>query len=365
MTISSASALKKIFLLLLLLAGLYIAKDFLIPLAVGGVLATLFLPISRWLEKRNVPRGIAVMICLLLLLLAITGIGMLLSYQISALTNDFSILRQRSNDIIDNVQKYIYSNLGISIEKQNQELSKQQPIIAQFLKDIVMSLSSIFGSFILTSVYILFLLYYRSHIKQFLLKLSPSSQQNEMIKVIDNVGKVSQQYLLGLSKMIVCLWVMYGIAFSILGVKNALFFAFLCGLLEIVPFIGNITGTTITVLVAGVQGGSLLMLTGIIGSYGIIQFIQGWVLEPLIVGSQVKINPLFTIIALVVGNIMWGIPGIFLAIPLMAMLKIVCDHIDPLKPYGFLIGEIENKKPAINFIKKINNWYKKNESNNG
>jgi predicted PurR-regulated permease PerM len=365
MTINSASVIKKIMLLLLIIGGLYYAKDFFIPLAIGAVLATLFLPICRWLEVKKVPRGLAVIICLLLFILAIAGIGMLLSYQISALTNDFSILRQRGIDIIDNVQKYIYSNLGISIEKQNQELSKQQPIIAQFLKDIVMSLSSIFGSFILTSVYILFLLYYRSHIKQFLLKLSPSSQQNEMIKVIDNVGKVSQQYLLGLSKMIVCLWVMYGIAFSILGVKNALFFAFLCGLLEIVPFIGNITGTTITVLVAGVQGGSLLMLTGIIGSYGIIQFIQGWVLEPLIVGSQVKINPLFTIIALVVGNIMWGIPGIFLAIPLMAMLKIVCDHIEPLKPYGFLIGEIENKKPAINFIKKINNWYKNNESKNG
>ncbi len=165
-----------------------------------------------------------------------------------------------------------------------------------------------------------------------------------MEKVIDSVGHVSQQYLLGLSKMIVCLWVMYGVGFSLLGVKNALFFAFLCGLLEIVPFIGNLTGTTITVLVAGVHGGSFLMLAGIIGTYAVIQFIQGWVLEPLIVGSEVKINPLFTIIALVIGGLLWGLPGIFLAIPLMAMLKIVCDHIEPLKPYGFLIGAIESKK---------------------
>jgi predicted PurR-regulated permease PerM len=359
MTISSTSVLKKLMLLLLILAGLYYAKEFLIPLSVGAVIATLFLPLSRWLEKRNVARGLAVIICLLLLILAIVGIGILLSYQISALTNDFSILRERSIDIINNVQKYIYSNLGISIEKQNQELSKQQPVLTQFIKDIAISLPSIFGNLILTLVYILFLLYYRTHIKQFLLKVSATSQLYEMDKVIDNVSQVSQQYLFGLSKMIVCLWIMYGIAFSILGVKNALFFAFLCGLLEIVPFIGNITGTTITVLVTGVQGGSLLMLAGIIGSYGIIQFIQGWVLEPLIVGSQVKINPLFTIIALVIGNLMWGIPGIFLAIPLMAMLKIVCDHIEPLKPYGFLIGEIENKKTATNLFDKINSWYKK------
>jgi predicted PurR-regulated permease PerM len=242
------------------------------------------------------------------------------------------------------VQKYIFAHSGISIEKQNQELINQQPAITLFLKEIAISLPALITNLILTLVYILFLLYYRSHIKQFILKFSSASQKDEMEKVIDSVGHVSQQYLVGLSKMIVCLWLMYGVGFSLLGVKNALFFAFLCGLLEIVPFIGNLTGTTITVLVAGVQGGSFLMLAGIIGIYAIIQFIQGWVLEPLIVGSEVKINPLFTIIALVIGGLLWGLPGVFLAIPLMAMLKIVCDHIDPLKPYGFLIGAIESKK---------------------
>jgi len=97
------------------------------------------------------------------------------------------------------------------------------------------SLPSIFTDLILILIYVLFLLYYRSHIKQFLLKLSPPSQREEMEKVIYSVAHVSQQYLAGLSKMIVCLWIMYGIGFSIVGVKNALFFAFLCGLLEIVP----------------------------------------------------------------------------------------------------------------------------------
>ena len=109
-------------------------------------------------------------------------------------------------------------------------------------------------------------------------------------------------------------------------------------------------------MVAGVQGGSFLMLSGIVGTYGLIQFIQGWVLEPLIVGSQVKLNPLFTIIALVLGEIVWGIPGIFLAIPLMAMFKIICDHVEPLKPYGFLIGAIEQEKSEPVLIRKISRW---------
>jgi predicted PurR-regulated permease PerM len=158
--------------------------------------------------------------------------------------------------------------------------------------------------------------------------------------------------------MIVCLWIMYGIGFSVIGVENAIFFAVLCGLFEIVPFIGNIAGTTLTVLVTALHGGNPTTLIGIVITYGIVQFIQGWVLEPFIVGSQVKINALFTILALVIGELIWGIPGIILAIPILAIFKILCSHIEPLKPYGFLIGEIETKKSEVGIVEKMKNIFK-------
>jgi predicted PurR-regulated permease PerM len=161
-----------------------------------------------------------------------------------------------------------------------------------------------------------------------------------------------------MAKMIGCLWIMYGIGFSAMGVENAVFFAVLCGLFEIVPFIGNIAGTTLTVLVTALHGASPTTLGGIVLTYGVVQFIQGWVLEPFIVGSQVKINALFTIIALVIGELIWGIPGIILAIPILAIFKILCDHIEPLKPYGFLIGEIETNKSEGSIIEKIKNIVK-------
>jgi predicted PurR-regulated permease PerM len=189
------------------------------------------------------------------------------------------------------------------------------------------------------------------------LKLSSPVKRAETKHVVYSAAEVSTKYLLGLSKMILCLWIMYGIGFSIVGVKNALFFAILCGLLEIVPFIGNLTGTSITVLVAAANGASYPMLGGIVVTYGIVQFIQGWLLEPLILGPHVKINPLFTILALVLGEIIWGIPGIVLAIPLTAIFKIICDHVDSLKPYGFLIGELETNKTPPGFIKKIKSWF--------
>jgi predicted PurR-regulated permease PerM len=253
-------------------------------------------------------------------------------------------MKEKVSIAIGTLQDYLLKELGISIEKQTQLFTDQRPMITGLIKDTLGSFTSIFTFFMIILIYVVLLLYYRSHIKDFILMLSPQSKREEMSIVVNSVAKVSQQYLLGLSKMIVCLWVMYGIGFSALGIKNALFFAFLCGLLEIVPFIGNITGTTITLLMAALHGSSPAVLAAIVGGYGTVQFVQGWVLEPLIVGSQVKINPLSTIIALILGELVWGIPGIFLAIPLVAMLKIVCDNIETLKPYGFLIGETEKKK---------------------
>lgn len=358
MTITTTTTLKKLLILFLVCAGLYFAKAFLIPLFIGAILATLFLPLCKWLEIKKIPRGLSVAICLLTFLMAIGGIGSLLGWQISELMSDFTLLKQKIIEKVNTIQQYIFTRFGISVEKQWDLVKNQKSSFSENLNFMLGSLAKILTNFILILVYIAGLLYYRNHIKIFFIKLSNPSQRGEMEHVVYKAAHVSQQYLLGLTKMIICLWIMYGFGFTLVGVKNALFFAVLCGLLEIIPFIGNITGTTITLLVAAVQGAGLPMLGGIVLTYGIIQFIQGWVLEPFIVGPQVKINPLFIIIALVVGELVWGIPGIFMAIPLIAMLKIVCDHIEPLKPYGFLMGEIETSKRKSGFIDKLNVWFK-------
>ena len=353
----STSFIKKMLLVFLVTAGLYVAKDFLIPFAIGGVLATLFLPFCKWMEKKKVPRIVASFICLFALLLAVAGFFALVGWQISSLVTDVSLVKQKVVETTAQLQQYLLAHFGISLNEQKDMLKNQQDSISAFLSSLAGSLSFILTSSILVLVYLLLLLIYRGHIKVFILKLSAAEQKENVEQVLLRATNVSQQYLVGLAKMIVCLWVMYGIGFSVLGVKNAILFAVICGFLEIVPFIGNITGTAITVLVAAVNGGSFAMLGGIVLTYGIVQLIQGWVLEPLILGPQVKINPFFTIIALVLGELIWGIPGIVLAIPLTAMFKIVCDHVESLKPYGFLIGEIETNTTALNFVTRIKNWF--------
>jgi predicted PurR-regulated permease PerM len=128
--------------------------------------------------------------------------------------------------------------------------------------------------------------------------------------------------------------------------------------LEIVPFVGNLTGTALTVVMALIQGGDLNMVIGILVVYGLVQFIQTYLLEPIIVGAEVSINPMFTIIGLVAGEMIWGIGGMILAIPLLGITKIVFDHIESLKPFGYLIGS-EKKIGEKGLVKTIKGWFEK------
>lgn len=355
MNFTSTPVLRKLLALFLVVAGLYFARYFLIPLAVAGLLAALFYPFCAYMERKKVHRVLAALLCVFILMLGIAGILAVIGWQLAELSNDFGMIKLRIDESILSLKEFIYSKLGVSVSEQDKLLQEQKFNLGGVISTGIGSMATVSTGFILMLVYIVLLLYYRSHLKEFVLKLTASPKKKEMSTVIYNATKVSHQYLFGLIKMIFCLWIMYSIGFSLLGVKNFLFFAVLCGILEIVPFIGNVTGTTITVLVSLIHGASPAMLGGIVLTYGLVQFIQGWVLEPLIVGSQVRINAFATIVSLVLGNLLWGIPGLVLAIPLTGMIKIVCDHVEPWKPYGFLIGEIKSTKPSKlqMFIDKI------------
>jgi len=357
-TININSILKFLASIFLAIAGLIYAKTLLVPIVIGGVLATLFLPMSRRLERHRVSKFFAALLCILTLVCIIVFLGYLLGWQITELANDLGLIKEKALAIAADMQHFIFNHFGITLTEQTQIIKDQQDSVAWLIQYIAGSLASFITAFLLTLIYVFLLLFYRGHIKQFILQLSPESQRPEVEQLVMSAANVSQQYLLGLSKMIACLWILYSIGFSILGLKNAVFFAILCGFLEIVPFIGNITGTAITVLAAATQGADLGLMAGIIVTYAGVQLTQAWILGPLILGPQVSLNPLFTIVALVVGEMVWGIPGIILAIPLAAIFKIICDHITPLKPFGFLIGEIKTNREPPKVIKNFKNWVK-------
>lgn len=341
---------KSINVLLLLfgtITGLIFAKPFLVPLAFAALLAMLLLPVCRWMERRGINHVFAILLSLLMLLLVLSGIIWLISWQVGDLAKDSEEIEKNLTQKLAELKQFINTSFGVSEQKQQEMLQKQQQSSGSKVSSLATGFLSAIGGFLtdflLVLVYTFLLLFSRDHLKQFALKLVAKGKQEEASKIIDDCSKVTQKYLYGMGLMIVCLWIMYGIGFSILGVKNAIFFAILCGLLEIVPFVGNLAGTAVTILASVAQGGSSSMIIGILITYAAVQFIQTYILEPLVVGDEVNINPLFTIGGIVAAELIWGVPGMILAIPAMGMLKIICDRVPPLQPYGFLMGK-EKKK---------------------
>ena len=166
MTLTTSSILKKLLVLFLVVAGLYYAKEFLMPLSIGAVLATLFLPFCKWLEEKKVPRGVAAFICLFVLLLVITSIGALLGWQVAELTNDITLIKQRSVEAAHSIQHYILLHFGITVAEQSQLMKDQQSSVSSIVQMVAGSMSYVFKSFVLVLVYVFLLLCYRLHIKK-------------------------------------------------------------------------------------------------------------------------------------------------------------------------------------------------------
>jgi predicted PurR-regulated permease PerM len=345
---------------ILAFTGLYFGREFLIPVALSAIFSMLFIRLCNWFESKKISRGIASLFCILIFASSIALILFLLYWQLSGLMENMGAMKGRLTSIIDSLKEWVDSSLGVPKKTQEKIISQQSEGGGSAAGGMAASFAStVFGILIntvLVVVYMYLFLFYRSHIKKFILKLVPRTDKEDAAEVVHKAGKVAQQYLSGLGAMIAVLWVMYGVGFSLAGVESAIFFAVLCGLLEIIPFVGNLTGTSITLLAVLAQGGNTKMILIVIGVYFVVQFIQTYILEPLIVGEQVNINPLFTIMAIVFGELLWGIPGMILAIPLLGIIKIICDHVPELQPYGFLIGTEKQKQKKTGIIDKIKRY---------
>jgi predicted PurR-regulated permease PerM len=349
----------KIFLLIILVyLFLITAKPFLVPIAFAGIFSMLLLPVSIKLEDKGVNRGIATTLSILVLLLFVALVAGLLAWQVADLSKSAQNIEKNITKKVEELKDFASQTFGISEEKQEEIIEEQKKssdnMMKSMIKGSVATIGSTLTNVILVIVYIFLFLYFRTHLKNFVLMRVKDGKESKAKEMMQSGRKVAQKYLTGLAMMIAGLWVMYGIGFSIVGVKNSVFFAVLCGLLEIVPFVGNLAGVIITLLMTIAQGGDSSVLIGIIITYSLVQFIQTYFMEPLVVGREVNVHPMFTIIGLVAGEFVWGIPGMILAIPLMGIAKIIFDRVESLKDYGYLIGENKDEKKGglVSKIKK-------------
>lgn len=345
-------------------AGIYFAAPFLIPIVLAALLAMLLTRGSEWLEKFGLNRAFSALIPVLVFVGVAVLLGFILSWQVNRLADNFGEMREEVSKKVDDLRGWIGNTLGIAADEQEQMLKQQKEEtstqVGGLVFTLINTLADIALNAVLVIVYTYLLIFYRSHLKRFLLDTVPQNKKQQADGIIQKSVAVSGQYLIGLFNMIAILWVMYGIGFSIVGLEGAILFAVLCGLLEIIPFVGNFVGNVIAVLGVLAQGGDARMVMGVLIVYLTVQFLQTYILEPLVVGQQVNINPLFTIIGLVAGELLWGVAGMALAIPLIGIAKIICDNIPELQPYGKLIGPVDTGKDRTWLLKSLKRRFQRN-----
>jgi predicted PurR-regulated permease PerM len=338
-------------LLVLVVIILRYAKGFLIPITFAGLLSMLLLPITTWLQKRKLNKALSALAAVAVFVFLLGGIIALISWQAAGVTDNANKIERRVSDTYKKAQQFISEKLGVPPEKQKQVMKEQQSSapgkLASTITGLVSDIGSLLANALLVLVYIFLFIYFRAHIKKFVLRLVPGKDEDKTKDIFEKTQKITQKYLAGYGAMIVGLWVMYAIGFSIVGVRSPILFAILCGVLEIVPFVGNLIGNAITIIVTLIQGGGVNVVVGILITYAIVQFIQSYILEPLVVGHEVNINPLFTIVGLIAAEMVWGIAGMVVAIPLMGIAKIIFDHVDSLKPYGEFMGETKKDGDGV------------------
>lgn len=334
------------------IAGIYFlficlvkAKPFFAPLVTAVVLAMLMLPVSRKLESWKIKRVYASLINTLLLLIVSLGFMALIGLQVQGFVADWDKAKEKIMPQVERLEQYIYKETPIEKEDVEKQSSQSKSKMGTQAVTFLNGLYSFAGDYLLTFIYIFFLLNYRSKFRRFILLLFDEDKRAKAGKVLSEVSGITQGYLYGKFILMVFLAVLYAIGLGITGVNNFIVISLLAALLSIIPYIGNIIGFIIAIGLGYVSEGDTTALIGIVVTFTVVQFVESYFFEPYVVGDNVNLDPLMTILAVVAGSLLWGVMGMILSVPVLGMVNVVFRHVKPLKPYSYLLsnGQDDNK----------------------
>jgi predicted PurR-regulated permease PerM len=325
--------------------GLVAAKSFLAPLVTAIVLALLMIPVSNKMESWGLNRGLSSFFSTLFLMIVSLLIAALVFFQIKSFVDDRETIKEAMEPKLEQIENYFLENT--KLEQAEIDAYKEKSDLASMLANpesgrTAMSVMGMILGFLTNSllmfVYIFFLLQYRRMFKKFILKLFSEGKQNEVRCVIDQTAKISQHYIFGRFILIIFLAVLYSIGLGITGVSNFVLISLIAAVLSVIPWVGNIIGFLIALSFGYLTTGETGVLIGIIITFSVAQVLESFILQPLIFGNTVNIHPLFVILVVILGNAVWGIIGMALAIPVLGIINIAFNHIKELKPLGYLLS---------------------------
>ncbi len=334
---------------------LSLLSDILIPLAFSTMFAILLSPLHNRFISWGIPKIVSITLTLSVAILGVAAIFYFLSTQIFQFGEMLPTLKLKMKDILFEIELWVEATFGIAIQKQvkylNETVSGSKTLIGTTLVGALGMFSIIF----LIPVYIFLLIYYKTLILNFLYEVFSRKSSKHVAEVLQQTRTAIQSYIVGLLIETFIIAVLNSAALLVLGVPYAILIGVIGAILNLIPYIGGIVAILLPVIMATVTMDGYTTQIAILIAYSVIQFVDNNIIVPRVVSSQVQINALISILAVLLGGALWGVSGMFLSIPFVAVLKIVFDRVEGLKPWGKLLGdEIPVKKMRFKWRPKRN-----------
>lgn len=322
---------------------IYVAQEILVPFAFAVLLAVLLLPLVNFFENRKVPRVLSIAISLFLSLVFISTLVYFLSTQIANFVDDIPSIKKHLNDHWITVQKWIRNKMHISLREQNEYFNEAAEKItgtkSEYISDTFFSITEAIMLLILLPIYTFLILYYRDLIRKFFYAVFRKEYSEKVSIVLKQSKLMINSYMTGLLIEMGIVSVCNSVGLVILGIKYALFFGVMAAVLNIIPYIGMFTATLFTVLVTLTTSENTSdIIWVIVIMYG-IHILDVNILMPKIISARLRINALISILGVIAGGALTGVSGLFLSVPAVAMIKIICDQVDGLQAWGLLLGD--------------------------
>lgn len=343
---------------ILLVVILIYAKSILVPITLAALLAMLMAPLCRWLDGKGWPRALSSLVCVLILLVFIAGVLSIVTVQIINFSKDIPQMEKKANMILSNIQEFVQDRFKVEPEEQVAFAKKQITNLGKSLGSriggIVSGVTTTIATVILMLVFTFLMLFSKERFENFFIQLYKEEDTAKTKKVLAQITNVSQDYLTGRAISMCIQAVAFSVGLSIIGIKNGVLLGCLAALLTILPYVGPVTGGLFPILTSIVTEDSMQTTFWVIGLLVFIQICDNYFIEPNVVGGKVHLNALITIIIIIVGGTLWGVPGMIIFTPLLGIVKIICDHVEELKPYSYLIGDDEKDSTT-----RFSEWWKK------
>ena len=319
-------------------AAMYLGSSFLVTFFVAIVVAMVFSPVKDWLIGKGLGRGWAVAACAFLLLLFFAGLGSLLYYQMSLMAQDLPQMEQKASELFAQGQQYIDRKFGIAPQEQTEKASQVVGRLGSYVTAFFGSFTTALASILLLFVYFVLLLSHRRDIEKFILRCVEPGRKQLAHDLMYEARDTASQYVWGMLKDITALAAIYAIGFLIGGIKYPILLAVIAALFSFLPYVGNIIGGGLASVLAVLSGDPSAFFI-VLGVMTVAQLVENYALSPFLVGNAVGLNPMFSIISIILFGGIWGIGGAIIALPLTGIIRVAFKFSPHTLPIVELMGD--------------------------